>query len=319
MKTQTPKVPKPKTYIAKSNDYINSPKKLTAAQRNVLNVILTKVRMNIDIEYVDFGLHEISDLMGITVTNFTQFREVFRTMKEIEVVDMVSEGLRLDNLIGATTFLNNNMGIRFELTDLAKSHFIKLKDVAYTRQLFSSSLFQSVYVHEIWDLICSVKNQRVKSITLSVDDLRSRLMLEPGKYSVFYDFRKRVLEAAKEQINKKTGIKMDYIPIKIGRNIVSIKFVILSMNELEQHQPEAEPEPVIESTVNSRDEYDKMVGLMKGELKFVSDENIQTLANKYPAVHFFKQLYQIRIKRGLNTEIKNPEKYLMADYEKTKK
>lgn len=275
--------------------------------------------MNIDIEFVDFGLHEISDLMGITVTNFTQFREVFRTMRQIEVVDIQSAGLSLDSLIGQTTFLNNNMGIRFHLTELAKSHFIKLKDVPYTRQLFTSSIFQSIYVHEIWDLICSVKNKRDKSVILSVDELRTRLRLEPGTYSLFSNFRRKVLDIAKEQINQRTGIKMDYIPIKIGRNIVSIKFMILSMDELEQRQPEAEPEPVIVSTVNSPDEYEKMTGIMKGELRFVSDDNILTLASKYPAVHFFKQLYQIRIKRGLPQEIKNPEKYLVTEYEKSKK
>jgi hypothetical protein len=312
MEAQTLDTPKPKRYIAKSNDYINSPKHLTAAQRNVLNVILTKIKLNSDIDFIDFQLREISELMGITVTNFEQFRQVFRTMKSIEVVDIASEGLSIDSLIGETVFLHNNMGVRFYLTNMAKNHFVKLHGKQYTKQLLSSSIFQSVYVHEIWDLICQIKNKRVKTIVLSIEDLRSRMMIHPGKYSEFNDFKKRVLEPSKQTINEKTGIKIDYQPIKVGRNIVSVKFMIVSIVEAEQNEVVEIP------PVNSSEDQERMRIILKKEFKF-TDEEIEMLCTKYPSNDFFKLLFSIRNRKGSPTEVKNPERVIIFDYQRVTK
>ncbi len=315
MKTEIVETTRSKPYISKSNDYINSPKKLTAAQRNVLNVILTKVKVNSNIQYLDFQLHEISDLMGIKVTNFEQFREVFRSMKDIEIVGMKEEGLGLDNLIGETIFLHNNMGIRFYLTNLARQHFVQLKGKAYTKQLLSSSIFQSVYVHEIWDLICSIKNQRVKSKTIALSDLRNRMMLESSKYNEFGNFRKKVLDIAKNQINERTGVKIDYQPLKIGRNIVAIKFVITSIDETEK----CENAEVIESIkpVNDPEERGRIEALLERDYKF-SKEEVEQISALYPAKELYKVLYSIKMKKGTLNEIKQPERHILKQIESYK-
>lgn len=60
-------------------------------------------------------------------------------------------------------------------------------------------------------------------ITISVEDIRSRFVLEK-KYPVMADFKRHVIELPIQQINEHTNLNVSYEPIKKGRKIVAFKF-----------------------------------------------------------------------------------------------
>lgn len=78
------------------------------------------------------------------------------------------------------------------------------------------------------------KNKVKEGLTIKYDELREYLLLPENKYARFTDFKKRVLEEAKEDINS-LGFKdedvnqdfmIDYKVNKKGRNVESITFFI---------------------------------------------------------------------------------------------
>jgi plasmid replication initiation protein len=74
----------------------------------------------------------------------------------------------------------------------------------------------------------------------NIKDFKSRLGIA-DKYPDFRNFRRKVLDVAREEINEKTHLRIDYDFIKKGRNITDLRIVI---NEKTDFNPESEAEEV---------------------------------------------------------------------------
>jgi len=61
-------------------------------------------------------------------------------------------------------------------------------------------------------------------------ELRKKLGVEDNEYTRFFDFEKRVLKPAIEEINEKTDLQVSYIKKKTGRRITHIEFEFKSKN-----------------------------------------------------------------------------------------
>ncbi len=75
---------------------------------------------------------------------------------------------------------------------------------------------------------------------VSIKEFKSRLGIQ-DKYPDFRNFRRKVLDVAREEINEKTHLRIDFDFIKKGRNITDLRIVI---NE----KADFTPEPIEEET-----------------------------------------------------------------------
>lgn len=82
----------------------------------------------------------------------------------------------------------------------------------------------SIYAIRIYEL-CKmfIKEKSVKEI--SIEELKKILQIE-DKYKQISDFKKRVLETAKKQINKNTDLEIDYELTKEGRKYTKVRFLV---------------------------------------------------------------------------------------------
>jgi plasmid replication initiation protein len=93
----------------------------------------------------------------------------------------------------------------------------------------------------IYELLKQYENIGKREIILS--ELREFCGISVNKYKRFNDFKKDVLERAKQEINSKTGVIISYEESKQARKIVSIIFSIVknpqsNKTEFEKHQIE---------------------------------------------------------------------------------
>lgn len=109
----------------------------------------------------------------------------------------------------------------------------------YTQyRLMNTLAMKSVYSVRVYELLISHSwrsKQRAGKTgdavftreTFEIDELKKRLNAHKTKsYANFYDFKKRVLEVAKQEINQYTDIEIDYTPIKKGNKVIKIEFLI---------------------------------------------------------------------------------------------
>lgn len=120
----------------------------------------------------------------------------------------------------------------FEYLDGMKSYFTKY-------ELYQILALKSAYSIVLYELLKSYEFRTVVEIPL--DELRRNLGIdndetEKGKekYSDFKDFKKRVLNIAKEEINRYTDIEIDWEGIREGRFYKKIRFTVLTKEDAER-------------------------------------------------------------------------------------
>ena len=82
----------------------------------------------------------------------------------------------------------------------------------------------SIYAIRIYEL-CKRFHKDSKITEISIQELKKILQIEK-KYKQTSDFRKRVLEVAKKQINKNTDLEIDYELIKEGKKFTKVRFSV---------------------------------------------------------------------------------------------
>ena len=84
--------------------------------------------------------------------------------------------------------------------------------------------FESRYSLRLYEIIALRSGLEHKSIELfSLEDLRRRLGVPKGKFKVWNDFRRFVLERAVEEVNQLSGFTVSYEAVKKGRSFAAVK------------------------------------------------------------------------------------------------
>lgn len=89
---------------------------------------------------------------------------------------------------------------------------------------------KSQYSFRIYELMKSYAFARQKIFDL--EDLKKKLMAET--YDRYFDFRRKVLDVAMEEINRYTDLEVSYEPLKHGRKVVEIMFFIKKRDSYEK-------------------------------------------------------------------------------------
>lgn len=123
---------------------------------------------------------------------------------------------------------NSDVGIVLKLNDELKPFLIKLKE-HYTQYTLQEVLaMKSVYAIRIFEMLqskimCKVLPKNGVSVVIPIQTIKECCDCE-DKYKEFSNFKMRVLDKAKNEINRVTLFRVDYSYIKKGRSVVAIKF-----------------------------------------------------------------------------------------------
>ena len=83
--------------------------------------------------------------------------------------------------------------------------------------------FKSVYSIRIYELLTQFRT--IKSRTILISELRDLLNLN-NKFLMWYDFKRFVIDRSINEINSKSDLRVEYVPIKKGRSFIAIEFFI---------------------------------------------------------------------------------------------
>ena len=151
--------------------------------------------------------------------------------------------------------------------------------------------------------------------TIEIEELKKMLGIADKYKDGFGNFKRRVLEPAKKELNEETQLKFDYKPIKKGKSFKYIEFTIKSYYKDEQLDlfslPPAEGGSGIEGMVEDEgNEYEKkVVALLKTIGVFINPETIRQMQWEEYGLDLFKEVYEeIKLRNG----IKNYPKYITS-------
>ncbi len=178
-----------------------------------------------------------NDISAITGRewNYQQLREATETM-----------GSRMFEIETDKTFTQLWLFSKFEyklgtgsfdvtINKEALPYFFDLKNTFTVIHLKSVLSCSSKYAKRLYALCCQWRS--IQSKRLSIKELKQMLGLIDKKgneqFVLWGDFRRYVLDVAKEQINANTNITFDYKPIKKGRSFQYIDLLIDVNNRLQ--------------------------------------------------------------------------------------
>ena len=98
-----------------------------------------------------------------------------------------------------------------------KGRFLRYK-------LYNTIYLKSYNQQRIYELL--KQYERIGERTIPLADLRAFLSIKDDEYPVWGDFAQKVLKVAQKAIKQSTDICFEYEPIKKGRPVVAVRFII---------------------------------------------------------------------------------------------
>ena len=145
----------------------------------------------------------------------------------------------LVNWVQKISYIDTAGMIELQFTDDVIPLITRLSEQYTEYDLKQVSELQSEYAIRLYELIMQWKSVG-KTNKIATDDLRKKLGVKPDQYKEMHNFKARVLDHAKKQINEHTDITADYVQHKTGRVITGFTFTF---------KQKKAPEPIAKDNV----------------------------------------------------------------------
>ncbi len=205
-------------------------KELSFTQRKIVNFMIYIAQKSGNQKYYVTDIKTIKKMCTIKSTENIDIKEQFRNLKNIIIEfnylnkdkNHVWQSI---NFISAVEIIHNTGETTFEIPNMLKERILDPKIYAPLNILLIAGL-KSKYSIVLYELLRDYLHSPTFP-QLTVTELKELLGIGKGKYKEFFDFKKRVLDKAIKEINKKTDIICTYELIKTSGNRYShIKFKV---------------------------------------------------------------------------------------------
>lgn len=217
--------------VVTSNALIDSRYNLTLNEMKTILYMLTKIYRDDD----DFKEYRfaISDFKELLVTGqsriYTAMKKITEQLLSKPLTILEEDGNLLQcNFISSALYHANQGYVDFSFDPKLKPHLLRLKKRFTAFSILPLLGCESTYTIRLYEMLRSFSG--LGGRTISIEDLKVMLKLDK-QYTEYFNFRKRVLDVAIEEISEKTDLKVTYIEIKKGKTPVAIKFKIAEQSQ----------------------------------------------------------------------------------------
>lgn len=187
------------------------------------------------LEY-EFKIRDYCKICGIDYDNGNNYKNVKETLKHLSDRSMWLDDGNGEVLVRwlSKVRTNKKSGVaQIKLDEDLVPYLFDLGQRFTQYQLYNILAMKSAFSVRIYELMKSYAFQKTK--IFEIDELKRLLMVEDVKsYKNFADFKKRVLDKAREEINELTDINIYFEPVTKGRKVVKVKFRIEQKNPMER-------------------------------------------------------------------------------------
>lgn len=228
----------PRNYVVQANSLIGGKQALKLNSAKLIrSAIMQVVRDDKELIPYVITIKKLAELLGVPTSNIYRDIESITDdiLKHPVYVREVSKGktVRFIKIPWVSRCeYNADVGIALKLNEELKPFLVNLRD-HYTQYTLGEVLaMKSVYAIRIFEILqskimCSEIPRDGVHVVISVDELRECCSCE-DKYPAFGNFKDKVLDKAKDEINRVTLYDLEYEYQKTGRTVTSIDFFIKS-------------------------------------------------------------------------------------------
>jgi len=221
--------------IVKSNDIIQKARfQLTVQEQKIILYLISKIKPNDkDFKANAFNIVDFCKVCGIDTHSGKTYANLRKTIKNLSDKSLwvKTDGKEiLYRWINDAVIDKDSGVIQIQFHDRMKPFLLELKSNFTQYELLYILAMQSQYGIRLYETLKSYEFR--KEIIFGLDELRDILMAE--KYEFYGDFRKRAVVPAIREINDLSDINVKYEPIKDGKKVIKIKFLINVKKDLDE-------------------------------------------------------------------------------------
>ena len=222
-----------KHLVTKSNDLINANFNFTLNEYRILMYAVSCVRpmhgnfprtFHIDVK-------KIAELFNIKIDGlYAEIKESIskKFFKRELTLDVEGGNRKLCHWLDSLTYHDGKSHLELEFSHNAMPLLSQLKGRFTNYYLEQIAPMKSIYAVRIYEFCILDINRRKLNyceFIIAVKVLKNRLEID-DKYRRYDNFKSRVLQKAKQEINKHSDLSIDFKEIKKGRAVESIQFTI---------------------------------------------------------------------------------------------
>jgi len=216
-------------WVYKSNAIIQHKGRMTALQQKIIAVLASAISPeDEDFKDYEFSIKEFIEITGTNETAiYNQMHDAAKGLME-KVLHFRRGKSRISvPVLGFVETVEGQGKIIMRFDKSLKEEYLGLQEVFTKYRLKEILNLKSTHAIRIYELVKQWQYSSHKSVKYDVQELKDMLGIGE-EYSAFKDFERRVLKPAKEEINEKSDIWMDYKKIRSGRSIAKIEFTMES-------------------------------------------------------------------------------------------
>ena len=240
-------------------------------------------------------------------TNHTRIKKALDLLEEKKLYQEDENSWRKIRLIESPRYIKRGV-VQFRLAKELVEVFLNF-DKGYSKYELETSLkLKSVYSMRLYELISGQK----QPLTYKISYLKEIWGATQKAYERNYNFIKRVIIPAQEELNEKANWTFAYTPIKEGKRFTKIMFTPV-------HNPKNEDLSVEENELIRQISISRLIeSNLKNYLIHTCGFSIQEIKNNVPTLKKFSELYSAQTE-GKIREIwarardkRNPKSYLIG-------
>lgn len=224
--------------VVKANDLIQKSRfNLSLQQQKIVLYLISQITpFDEDFKLYEFSIPEFCKICGIDLTSGGNYQTLKAAIKDIadkSIWVTIEDEETLLRWI-EKPYVNKQSGIiKIRLDNDMKPFLLQLKENFTSYELIWTLHFKSKYTIRLYELIKSIHFHELEEYRreYSLEDLRR--LLDADKYERWIHFKQRVLEPSIEEINSYSDKNVIWEPIKKGKSVERIRFIITTKDSLE--------------------------------------------------------------------------------------
>ena len=292
-------------YVVQSNKLVEAHYRLGLQEKRLI-LWLTKEIGKDDTDFKKYHLKisDFAEMMGLNPkTQYKEMRKITKslTTRSIEIENTETNAIMQMAWLCFAHWEPKKGFCSLEFHPQLKPYLLQLKG-QFTKIGFADFLdLKSVYSIRVFELMAQYENLGKRYI--NIHDLRSWLGLSKEEYFFYANFKQRIIERAKNEINAKTEYEIDYTETKENRKVVGLEWTIKKTTHFEKFQ-EGKAR-IIQKELRSGNSIIQQLleygFTLPHSRKIVKDNDNETLVNAIKSV-------DIQVERG---KAKNPKAMLI--------
>lgn len=226
--------------VVKSNHIIEAKYRLSARAQKFILYMASKISVNDKhFKYIKVSIAEVETALNQSGRKwgdiYSVLQDIIASLNKNPLKITTDDGSRaLINWVASASLPKGKGVVEFEFSELLRPYLLQLKSHFTKYKLRNVLALKSNFAIRLYELLKAYQYQA--RIEYDLDEIKGILGLD-GSYPLYYDFKRRVIYVAQQQLEECSDILFDFYEKRNGRRVIGLVFFV-SDNEKNMDDPE---------------------------------------------------------------------------------